>query len=480
MILPINNDIFYVTTGLTYLDGDWTLYAMCRQQILDLSADEEVDISPKEGEHVFISDGFNATVAANSIDASAINSTALDQNLQVIYEDLLKVKEELKDEQPIVIDLNIPMNLAGHVSGEIQMIELDDVKIDRNLFLDDEGKCKQFVNVRLSSGGVIMPYAFLCVFDGDTAGQIYYMGCAIFWQPMIDAIEQSTIIALDFHETHDFENNFVFSLAIRPNLIAGAYYGFVKSAVGFDPEQHTVPAAINKFGEIFVPTYPTLESLNAEHKACEVHIDFIDGVYRSDTTWATIRSYLDVRVSCYLYYNDREYRFVGASPTDMQAHYFVYEGNLVRDCFTINRSDEITREETIITPSSDTYGGIKADGVSSNYTVSVKFNPEDGKLYVPVYPSDFSDYIVTATITGDQGQGFQSDIDYASLLLVRNTVLIVYQETGDVYNPSSADEITGAISATNVKITETGVKISTFTFGSDNSVAYSEKEIPIS
>lgn len=259
VILPINDDIFYVTTGLTYLDGDWTLYAMCRQQILDLSTDEEVDISPKEGEHVFISDGFNATVAANSIDASAINSIALDQNLQVIYEDLLKVKEELKEEQPIVIDLNIPMNLVDGASGGIQRIELDDVKIDRNLFLDDEGKCKQFVNVKLSSGGVTMPYEFLCGFVRGTVNQINYCGSTIAWQPTIDAIECSNIIALDFHENDDAENSFVFGLAIRSNLIAGEYPGFVKSASGFDPEQHTVPVAIDGDGSMFVPTYPTLE-----------------------------------------------------------------------------------------------------------------------------------------------------------------------------------------------------------------------------
>ena len=259
VILPINNDIFYVTTGLTYLDGDWTLYAMCRQQVLDLSSDEEVDISPKEGEHVFISDGFSATVAANNIDASAINSAALDQNLKVIYEDLLKVKEELRSEQPIIIDLNIPMNLLDGVSGEIQRIELDDVKIDRNLFLDDEGKCKQFINVKLSISGAITPYEFLCAFAGGTVNQINYCGSTIFWQPMIDAIEYSNIIALDFHENHDAENSFVFTLAIRLNLIAGEYYGFVKSAAGFDPEQHTVPVAIDGDGSMFVPTYPTLE-----------------------------------------------------------------------------------------------------------------------------------------------------------------------------------------------------------------------------
>lgn len=103
VILPINNNIFYVTTGLTYLDGDWTLYAMCRQQVLDLSTDEQVDISPKEGEHVFISDGFSATVASNNIDLSVINSTVLDQNLQPIYEELLRLKDELKNDEVIKI-----------------------------------------------------------------------------------------------------------------------------------------------------------------------------------------------------------------------------------------------------------------------------------------------------------------------------------------------------------------------------------------
>lgn len=525
------------------------------------------------------------------------------------------VQEIIESQQAILIDF--PMDGVATLSDvdvpEDEFVPLSKVYIDRNHFLNEDGTPKQFVKVNITVGGVPTPYYIDCVNASGVGDQLEYLGAKVTDPMATDQLQNSTIIGLDIIEVvGDFPeadgNHFDVNISFRYSL-AGSFkdLGLVRSAVSPGASAgYTVPAAINEFGEIYVPTYPTLESLNAEHKVCEVHIDFIDGVYRSDTTWATIRSH--VGAFCYLYYNDREYRYVGPSPTDMQAHYFVYEGNLVRDCFTINRSDDIMREETIITPSSDTYGGIKADEVSdgynvpakfnpedgriyvptyptleslkakprdfivtvtyddssyasdktfdeikeaydsgrdcyavynmitcklmsitsgaaifmlynglaqntiviykkgivthhssdqipsptnyggvradavddARYSVPVKFNPEDGKLYVPVYPSDFSDYIVTATITGDQSQGFQSNIDYSSLLAVRNTVLIVYQETGDVYNPSSADEITGAISATNVKITETGVKISTFTFSSDNSVAYSEKEIPVS
>lgn len=402
VILPINDDIFYVTTGLTYLDGDWTLYAMCRQQVLDLSTDEEVDISPKEGEHVFISDGFSATVASNNIDSSVINSTVLDQNLQVIYEDLLKVKEELKDEQPIVIDLNIPMNLVDHAPGGIQRIELDDVKIDRNLFLDDEGKCKQFVNVKLSSSGVIVPYVFLCIFDGGTVSKINYRGSAIAWQPIIDAIEYSNIITLDFYENDDAENSFVFGLAIRSNLIAGEYPGFVKSIVDFDPEQHTVPVVIDEHGSMFVPIYPTLESLEAKPKDFVVNLSS-DGGYSIDKTFDEIKEayvsgktvyamFISSRMDL-TYVSDNQFKFSSINS------YYSYKELIIHSNSTIDYS---SGERT---PDSSVYGIIRADRVNDDpdYTVSAKFNTKDGKLYIPTYPTLESlkakprDFIVTVT-----------------------------------------------------------------------------------
>lgn len=456
VILPINNDIFYVTTGLTYLDGDWTLYAMCRQQVLDLSSDEEVDISPKEGEHVFISDGFSATVAANNIDASAINSAALDQNLKVIYEDLLKVKEELRSEQPIVIDLNIPMDLVDHAPGEIQSIELDDVKIDRNLFLDDEGKCKQFVNVKLSSGGVTMPYEFLCAFAGGTVGQINYCGSTIFWQPMINSIEYSNIIALDFHENHDAENSFVFTLTIRSNLIAREYYGFVKSAAGFDPEQHTVPAAINEFGEIFVPTYPEIpdNSYNDVFWVNIVPVEGQPGKIKVDKTKTEIGLAIQSNKKTLLMDEKGEvFFFAEIGPTQ-------------------SRPDDIAYSFT-------SYANLYQGGgiYLSQNKINVYDQDDVEHEFLEVLASSYNYGLITR-----QDDTFTCNLTFIELAQSSQSAVYYTPDGGEtcVYNRCRMSDQSETMTFQHMLTTETGIKISEFTISSDNTVTYSEKEIPIS
>ena len=453
VILPINNNIFYVTTGLTYLDGDWMLYAMCRQQVLDLSSDEEVDISPKEGEHVFISDGFSATVATNNIDASAINSAALDQNLKVIYEDLLKVKEELRSEQPIVIDLNIPMNLSDRSSGEIQRIELDDVKIDRNLFLDDEGKCKQFVNVKLSSGGVTTPYEFLCAFAGGTVSQINYCGSTVFWQPMIDVIEYSNIIALDFHENHDAENSFVFTLAIRSNLIAGEYYGFVKSTAGFDPEQHTVPVAIDGDGSMFVPTYPEIPD-NPYNDVFWINIVPVEGPpgkIKVDKTKNEIGLAIQSNKKTLLMDKKGEvFFFAGIGPTQ-------------------SRPDDIAYSFT-------SYARL--------YTGGGMFLSQKR---IDVYDQDDVEYGTFKVMAGSyiyglitrQDDTFTCNLTFIELAQSSQCSLLYSLDGGEtrVYNRCMMSNQSETMTFQHIQITETGIKIGEFTMSSDNTVVYSEKEI---
>lgn len=272
VILPINDDIFYVTTGLTYLDGDWTLYAMCRQQVLDLSTDEQVDISPKEGEHVFISDGFSATVASNNIDSSVINSTVLDQNLQPIYEELLKTKNDVQEiiesQQAILIDF--PMDGVATLSNvdvpEDAVVPLSKVYIDRNHFLNEDGTPKQYVKVNITVGGVSSPYYIDCVNVSGVGDHLSYLGATVTDPVTTDQLSSSMIIGLDIIEVvGDFPeadgNHFNVNISFRYNL-AGTFkdLGLVKSAVSPSMSTgYTVPAAINKFGEIYVPTYPTLE-----------------------------------------------------------------------------------------------------------------------------------------------------------------------------------------------------------------------------
>ena len=94
-VLPVNDNIFIITSTLTHKSGRWYLYLMCRQHELNLD-DSEVDISAQNGEHVFISDGFIGMVATNYIDKNLVDNTPLDANLKVVYDDLLTVKQEVE------------------------------------------------------------------------------------------------------------------------------------------------------------------------------------------------------------------------------------------------------------------------------------------------------------------------------------------------------------------------------------------------
>lgn len=95
VVLPVNENIMVVSSALTYYAGNWSLYLMCRQNTIDLDV-EQIDITAKPNEHVFISDGFIGIVNKSNIEADMVNNMTLDANLKPIYEDLLKLKSELE------------------------------------------------------------------------------------------------------------------------------------------------------------------------------------------------------------------------------------------------------------------------------------------------------------------------------------------------------------------------------------------------
>ena len=80
-ILPLTDDRLVVSSALTELAGNWAMYLMCRESTIDLSVDNP-DISAKENEHVFISDGFIGTVADIKIDRKLVETLPMDTNLQ--------------------------------------------------------------------------------------------------------------------------------------------------------------------------------------------------------------------------------------------------------------------------------------------------------------------------------------------------------------------------------------------------------------
>lgn len=79
------------------------MYLMCRENEIDIEA-ETIDISAKNGEHVFISDGFIGIVADSSIEKELVENAPIDTNLQLVYDDLLALKNE------IIEKLNTPIS----------------------------------------------------------------------------------------------------------------------------------------------------------------------------------------------------------------------------------------------------------------------------------------------------------------------------------------------------------------------------------
>lgn len=102
-VIPVVDNIFYISSNITYIAGNWSMYLMCRENELDTEA-EQVDISAKNGEHVFISDGFIGIVANSSIEKELVENAPIDTNLQLVYDDLLALKSE------IIEKLNTPIS----------------------------------------------------------------------------------------------------------------------------------------------------------------------------------------------------------------------------------------------------------------------------------------------------------------------------------------------------------------------------------
>ena len=93
-VLPIVDNIFYISSNITYIAGNWSMYLMCRENEINIEA-ETIDISAKNGEHVFISDGFIGIVANSSIEKELVENAPIDTNLKLVYDDLLSLKNEL-------------------------------------------------------------------------------------------------------------------------------------------------------------------------------------------------------------------------------------------------------------------------------------------------------------------------------------------------------------------------------------------------
>ena len=119
-ILPVLNNQLIVSTQLTQYAGKWSMYLMAREKTsLDLNT-TPVDISAKDNERIFISDGFIGVVSDSEIEKENIGALTLDANLQIIYDDLAKLRDEIVErmETPLsytqLIDVPREFNPSPH------------------------------------------------------------------------------------------------------------------------------------------------------------------------------------------------------------------------------------------------------------------------------------------------------------------------------------------------------------------------------
>lgn len=96
VLLPIKNNMIYVSTALTCFSGKWNMYVMCRQKALDLN-NANVDIGAQIEEHVFISDVFIGIVNKNMIEKESIENITIDTNIQIVYDDLIDLKNSIPE-----------------------------------------------------------------------------------------------------------------------------------------------------------------------------------------------------------------------------------------------------------------------------------------------------------------------------------------------------------------------------------------------
>lgn len=134
VVLPINDNIFVVSSAITYLSGKWYMYVMCRQNEINIES-ENIDIGALDGEHVFIADGFVGIVNTTLIDKSSVDNIPLDTNLEIVYEDLLKLKDEL------IAKINEPHDYNNAINKpSINNIELIGNKTLEQLGIQPQGE----------------------------------------------------------------------------------------------------------------------------------------------------------------------------------------------------------------------------------------------------------------------------------------------------------------------------------------------------
>lgn len=95
LILPIVNNTLKITNSVTSLSGNWKVYFMFREHEVD-TTQQQVDINAQTNERVILFE-VDGIVKPSAFKPSEIDNNKLDENIQVVYDDLLSLQKELHE-----------------------------------------------------------------------------------------------------------------------------------------------------------------------------------------------------------------------------------------------------------------------------------------------------------------------------------------------------------------------------------------------
>lgn len=132
-ISPLVEDAFKVTSAITKCAGMWQLYVICKTTQIDEKA-TIIDLTANNstGEHIFISDAINGRISGNEIDIEAFGNIAVDENIKILYDDILSLKLRVeKNEATRQTQENIRQTAeANRANVESQRVIAEQSRVD--------------------------------------------------------------------------------------------------------------------------------------------------------------------------------------------------------------------------------------------------------------------------------------------------------------------------------------------------------------
>lgn len=132
-ISPLVEDAFKVTSAITKCAGMWQLYVICKTTQIDEKA-TIIDLTANNsaGEHIFISDAINGRISGNDIDIEAFENIAVDENIKILYDDILSLKLRVeKNEATRQSQENTRQTAeANRVNAENKRVETEKARVN--------------------------------------------------------------------------------------------------------------------------------------------------------------------------------------------------------------------------------------------------------------------------------------------------------------------------------------------------------------